>query len=168
MQQIACSDQSRVRGTFCGGDPMQTRWLILLALSATIFGCDFGFGPGMQDFDYPVAGNYKVFRSSAHQIKVVPSGGWSQNTPIIPTKVVEIAWDQTFVLVKQQQLRRRSPNNPQDTYEEPDPGKYAYWILDTSLPKVYGPLTAEEFRDKRAEMKINKALTLRDVYSYKH
>jgi hypothetical protein len=102
---------------------MKTNWLFPLAFAAAIVGCDSGgsgpgmpdfgsggFGPGMQDFDCPVAGQYKLVRSSAHQITVVPANAWSQNAPIIPAKVVEIVWDDTFVLAKQQQLRRRDSN----------------------------------------------------------
>ena len=132
-----------------------------------LLGCDVNVGRVVQDFNFPVAGDYELCRTSGHQISVTPSGGWSDDTPIIPVKVVEIAWDDTFVLAKQQHLIRRSPSNPTDTYEEPDPGKFSYWILDTSLPKSFGPLTLEAFNETRAQLEISDELTLRDVYDFK-
>ena len=147
---------------------MNSKLFVLFALAATIFGCDGGgFGPGMYDFRYAVAGNYELCRTSGDEIKVVPFDGWSDSTPRIPPKVVEIALDRTFVLAKQQHLRRRSPDDPRDTYEEPVPGEFSYWILDTSVPKAFGPFELEEFNKRRAKMKISGDLKLRDVYDFK-
>ena len=127
-------------------------------------GCGFQFpGPGLSDFTYTVADGYELCRTSAHQISVAPSDGYLDGTPIIPAKVVEIAWDDTFVLAKQQHLKRRSPDIP----EEPDPGKFSYWILDTSAPKSYGPMTLEAFNDMRAQLQVSDELSLRDVYDFK-
>lgn len=125
-----------------------------------------GFGPGMADYAYDVSGGYHVVRSSAHEIKVVPVNGWSDKTPIIPPKVVEIAWDEAFVLAKQQHLRRAYPDNPNSSYEAPVPGQYSYWILNVKLPAGYGPLNEAAFRAKRVELRVAESLTLRGVATY--
>lgn len=147
---------------------MTSKLLIHFSLLAAVAGCGPPLcGPGIEDVRYDVAGNYRLCRTSADQIQVVPLGGCSKHTPIIPAKVVEIAWDRTFVLGKQQHLRRRSPDNPADTCEEPAPGQFSYWILDTSIPKAFGPFQLEDFNRKRAEMKISDNLRLRDVNDFR-
>lgn len=145
---------------------VNSKLLILFAIAAAVLGCDDGaFGPGIQDFRYPVAGNYELIRTSEYRIEVVPRDAGPE--PSIPSMVVEIAWDRTFVLAKQQLLKRRSPNDPKDTFEEPAIGHFSYWILDTSVPMAYGPLTPEEFNKKRVEMKISDELRLRDVNCFR-
>ncbi len=125
-----------------------------------------GFGPGMADYTYDVSGGYHVVRSSAHQITVVPVKGWMDQTPIIPPKVVEIAWDETFVLAKQQHLRRAFPNNSRNAYEEPAPGQFSYWILNVKEPKVFGPLEEATFRANRIELRVPESLKLQGVESF--
>jgi len=97
---------------------------------------------------------------------VVPEGGWGEGTPIIPAKVLQIAWDDRFVLARQQELERRSPDDPNDTYMEPAPGKFHLWILDTSAPEVYGPMTQEEFKEMRKRLSISAELVLTDIYEF--
>jgi hypothetical protein len=131
---------------------------------AGVFGCVEGFGPGVLDYSYGVSGGYQVVRSSSHQITVVPKPGRHDGTPpTIPPKVVEIAWDNAFILAKQQALRPRSPNGG---YELPVPGQFSYWIVDLKGPLAFGPLTEEEFRRKRAELGISQRLELKNVGSY--
>lgn len=140
-----------------------------LLFTVLLSGCgdiDFAIGPGMSDFSAPLCGKYHLIRSSAHTIKVSPMS-YGSSTPIIPVKVVELGHDSRFVIAKQNVLRRRSPDNPQDTYMEPDPGNFQYWILDTKTPEVYGPLTKEAFDKKRKELGAPNAIRMKDVYSYR-
>lgn len=135
-----------------------------------VFGCDdkgIAFGPGAADFSATLPHGYFIHRTSAHQIMVAPQG-WSDETPIIPTKVVELDHDDTWVVAKQQHLRRRSPNSANDTYEEPDPGVFSYWVLRLiDKPQVWGPLSLEEFEAKRKELMVPASLKLHDVYDYR-
>ena len=64
-----------------------------------LVGCDFpsiSIGPGQADFSARLAGDYFVYRTSAHQIMVAPEI-WNDKTPMIPTKVVDCALDRHFV-----------------------------------------------------------------------
>lgn len=124
-------------------------------------------GPGTSDFHAPACGGYSIWRTSAHQISVVPDDGWTASTPIIPTKVIECDFDDRFVIAKRQGLKRRSPGDPNDTYEEPDPSVFDFWILDTSAPKVFGPLSEAEFNRMRTELRVPTKLRLKDVYEFK-
>jgi hypothetical protein len=143
--------------------------LCLFALVAFLTtGCDMGFiGPGTADFITELCGGYSVYRTSAHQIMIAPTSGWNDSTPIIPEKVCELGHDHRFIVAKQNHLKRRSPDNPQDTYMEPNPGVFSYWILDTVGPAVYGPLTMEKFLQKRQELGVPDSITLKDVYEYR-
>ena len=148
---------------------MRTLSLLVALMLLSITGCDDFIpipGPGAEDFSATLPNGYFIHRTSAHQIMVAPSG-WNESTPIIPTKVVELDHDSTWVIAKQQHLRRRSPSNPKDKYEEPDPGVFSFWILNTSTPQVWGPLTEAEFVAKRAELGIDPGLQLHDVYDYR-
>jgi hypothetical protein len=146
---------------------MKSHLLVLSVLAATTFGCDMAFGPGVDDFHYPVAGKYELCRASPDDIVVAPRSEPRPNAPSIPAKVVEIAWDKTFVLAKQQNMRRSYPDKSEYDFEEPVPGKFSYWILNTSALKLFGPFTLEEFNRKRAEMKVSDGLKLRDVYDFR-
>jgi hypothetical protein len=123
------------------------------------------FGPGMGDFDAPLGHGYAIWRTSAHQIQVSPEG-WGSETPIIPPKVVELGHNGTWVIAKQQHLRRRSLS-PTDTYEEPDPGVFSWWILRLDKPQVWGPLSQPEFGAKREELGVPANIKLRDVNGYR-
>ena len=134
-----------------------------LLLSSLVFlsGC---FGSG--DFSAELCGGYYVYATSAHQIHVSPSS-WNSETQRIPVKVVELGHDDRFIIAKQNHLKRRRPNDPGDTYMEPNPGVYSFWILDTSIPKAHGPLTKDDFDKRRIELGVPNELEMKDVYSYR-
>ena len=98
---------------------------------------------------------------------MVAPQGWNDSTPIIPTKVIELDHDDAWVIAKQQHLRRRSPDNPNDTYEEPDPGVFGYWILRLDAPRVWGPYSLAEFEAKRTELEVPASLNLHDFYDFR-
>jgi hypothetical protein len=146
---------------------MRSLLSILIVLAA--FGCDHknvAWGPGAADFTAKLPHGYFIHRSSAHQIMVAPEG-WNNSVPTIPTKVVELDHDDTWVIAKQQHLRPRNPNDPNDTYEEPDPGVFSYWVLRLDKPQVWGPLSLNEFEAKRKELTVPASLKLHNVYDYR-
>jgi hypothetical protein len=133
-------------------------WLV------SVSGCVEGFGPGVLDYSYDLSGGYRVFRSSSHQITVVPQPGPHEGTlPTIPPEVVEIAWDDSFILAKQQALKPRARD---DAYELPVPDHFRYWILVLKRPIALGPLSEGEFQAKRLELGIDHRLQLREVGSF--
>ena len=136
--------------------------LIIIFLIVRI-GAD-GFGPGLSDYSYNVANNYMLVRSSGHEIKVVPIDGWTNEDEIIPAKVIEIDWNDRYIIAKQAGLKVESSNS---NYEIPDPTKIYYWILDTNEMKRYGPYSENEFNNKLIEFKLTD-LRLKDVESYRN
>ena len=136
---------------------MKETYLILI-LFLTLGSCGVP-SPGSHDFTTHLQNGYKIFRSSAHEVKIVPEGGWSNETPIIPTIVLKLNIHNEFVIAYRQGLKERDPNNPDDGYMIPDPDKFDYWILDTAKPKSYSKMT-------KKELKIPQSLKLIDVYEF--
>jgi hypothetical protein len=142
---------------------VNTSWLIAVAL-IYMAGCDV---PGNGYFSAELVGEYSVHRSSDHEIEIATEGWIDKKPPSIPSKVIECVVHQHLTLAKRQGLQRRSPNNPKDTYMEPDPAAFDYWILDTKQPKVFGPMSLAEFNIKREKLEIPASVKLRDVDSFR-
>lgn len=154
--------------------PSLTLAALLLAPLAALFalpliGCKpTALGPGPSDFSAALVGRYTLNRTSAHQVYISLYGGLGDDVPKIPAKVLECAVHKNLILAKRQGLKRRSPNDPNDTYEEPDLTVFDYWILDTTgVGRVFGPLTSEQFNAKQRELGVFESVTLKDVYSYR-
>ena len=149
---------------------MLVRHALLLLTVIAFSGCDdidIAIGPGHSDFSAPLIGGYSLYRASAHMVSITP-GGYSDETPIIREKVLECALSDPYILAMRQGLKRRSPNDPNDTYEEPDPDVFDYWILDTSAPSVFGPFDLEGFRSKKRDLGIPESIILKPVNSFRN
>lgn len=72
--------------------------------------------------------------------------------------------DDRYILAKRYELKP----DPKLTngYEIPDETKVFYYILDTSVPKIYVCSNKDEFNEKRKALKASATLKLRDVASY--
>jgi hypothetical protein len=124
-------------------------------------------GAGHRDFSAHLAGDYWLYRTSAYQVMIAPEAGVDPSTPVVPTMVVECATDGRHILAKRHGMKRRSPNDPSDTYEEEDSSIEDFWILDSQQPKVYGPLTEQGFNELRASLSITDTTKLRDIDDYR-
>ncbi|WP_425617056.1 DUF3997 domain-containing protein [Anatilimnocola sp. NA78] len=134
--------------------------LLLTALA----GCrarDFGFA-GAADFSAQLPQGFVVYRTSAHQIAIAPK----DSPPVIPAKVIEIDHDDLWLIAKQQHLRQRKAK-PNDTYEEPDPGVFSYWILRFDTTEVRGPLSLVDFESQRKKLNVPASLKLHSVHDYR-
>ena len=137
--------------------------MIIITLMITMLtGC---FGPGAQDYEYEVGTGYKLHRISGHNIVVAPDGNWNEK-PVIEAKVVQIAWDERYVIAKQLGLKRAYPDNPNNTYKIPDANVVKYFILDTVELKLYGGYGFDELLEQRKILEISDDLVLKDVNSY--
>ena len=100
-------------------------------------------GPGVSDYEYKVGnGSYTLHRNSTDVIYIAPNNGYSSKTEIIPEKIVEVAWNNRYVIAKQYRMKKESLDK---TYEIPDESIVNYWILDTEMKIIYGPFLYEEF-----------------------
>jgi hypothetical protein len=132
--------------------------LFLCALIAAIVisGC-----AGIGDFEFDVCGGYKLTRSSAHAITIVKQGVGYQAGKYIPAKVVELAWDEQFVIAKQVAII-----NTPDKGSRPDETTVGYWILDTAIHTAYGPYTLEAFEKNKQALGVSPGIVLKSVQSY--
>jgi len=121
--------------------------------------------PAPKDYSYKIGTGYQLVRSSVHSISV--SSIENGNKTHIDAKVVEVAWDDRYVLAKQVGLKFQQPDNPNNTYKIPDENQVAYYILDTIDDVLYGGYSFEEFIREREALGVPDALVLKDVESYK-
>lgn len=115
------------------------------------------------DFSINLPNNYMVVKIDGNHVEIIPRDGYDENTPIVPSMVSEIAFDDVFILAKQKNIddiENDNKNTDEDKNE-------CYWILNTKQIKGYGPFTKEEFENKKEELKIPKDLKLKKVESYK-
>ncbi|ATY84497.1 hypothetical protein CVV65_05605 [Kyrpidia spormannii] len=138
--------------------------VILIFLLPTFLIGLSGFGPGPSDYAFDLPGGYQLVRTSAHDVKIVPKDGWDPRNPppLIPAKVVEVAFDQRYILAKRYELRAAYPGS-NNSYEIPDEQKAVYYIFDTLALKIYEYRSLEEFNNAREMLKVPPTLKLRDV-----
>ncbi|MEB1808371.1 MAG: DUF3997 domain-containing protein [Bacillaceae bacterium] len=138
-----------------------SHYLITVILSLVLLsGC-----AGLGDYDIDLPGNYSVVRTAAHQVTIAPKTSdtsWGSN--IIPTKVTELAWDDTYILAKQVGLKE-DPNN--NSYQIPNREDVHFWMVEIKSGNVFGPLDEEGFRDKRNELGISNRLALKKLEDIK-
>jgi len=137
-------------------------YLVFVLLAVNFIGR--AIGPGAQDFNLELPNDYYMHRLSVNRVFISPMG-WNSSTPIIPEKVIKLGWNNQYVVAKQETLERRSPENPADTYMIPA-GTFAFWILNTEIPKVYGPLNSQEFDKLKKDMGI-QGIKLKEPRAYR-
>ncbi len=115
------------------------------------------------EFSINLPNNYMVVKIEDNHVEIIPRDGYDENTPIVPSMVSEIAFDDVFILAKQKNID--DIENDNKNIDE-DKNEY-YWILNTKQLRGYGPFTKEEFESKKEELKIPKDLKLKKVESYK-
>lgn len=120
--------------------------------------------PGYSDYSYNLINGYILARSSNHEIMIVPEDGWQSDEQIIPAKVVEVAWNDRYVIAKQYGLKLKNDYN---TYEIPDRSKEYYWILDTEQQRKYGPYNKKEFNNELKRYNLEN-LKLKKVEYYRN
>jgi hypothetical protein len=84
--------------------------------------------------------------------------------PMVPAKVVEVAFDDRFILAKRYRLK---PDPKIRNYEIPDETTAEYYILDTFISKMYVCSNLDEFNKLRETLKVPATLKLKDITSYK-
>lgn len=114
----------------------------LLIVGLLLGACSLGMET--QHYHLPLTGGYYLHRTADHMVLIAPEA-WSGTTPMIPTEVVRVAWDDRYILAVQQELRRRGRTEG-DQVRVPAEGKLHYWLLDTAIPEVHGPYDEPAFR----------------------
>ncbi len=107
-------------------------------LRAKVYKVKDYFGPGMADYSYYLTGDYRLVHAGTSVI-------WKdhEQTKVIDSNVVGIAWNNAFILAKQ------ATGNSEH-----------YWIIDVDGEKKYGPFSETDFENKKRELNIENELKL--------
>ncbi len=118
---------------------------------------------GLADYDVDLHGDYSIVRTSAHSVFIAPknrdTGGWG--SPVIPMKVTEVTWDESYIIAKQVDLKEDPSQS--NGYQVPDEQIYHFWLLDFKTGKIIGPLDDEGLTAKRKEFNIADNIILQDI-----
>jgi len=108
-------------------------------------------------YGFELANGYEVIRTSREQVEIAHMHD-SEHLGV-PPKVVELAWNDRFVLAKQQTLGPRG-DFPGDIFQVPIAGKFSYWILDgtQTKPNRYGPMAKAEFQVRVISMGLTNLI----------
>ncbi|MFJ8236106.1 DUF3997 domain-containing protein [Ureibacillus sp. NPDC094379] len=112
---------------------------------------------GLADYSVELPGNYSIVRTSAHQVTISPKNGdtgWE--SPAIPTKVTEVAWNENHILAKQLGLMKDPDSS--NGYKIPNKEDVHFWLLEVESGEVMGPFDETSFNDKKKEIGISKVL----------
>ncbi|MCB1052900.1 MAG: DUF3997 domain-containing protein [Acidobacteria bacterium] len=124
--------------------PFPTQWTLVFIL---LSGCN----QNNNQAKLPLSGGYFLWRTSAHNIFVAPETSNSR-IPMIPTKVIELNWNNHYIIGKQ-----LVPISLRNYYKDQS---NVYWILDLDHSKSEGPLSPNEFHTRVAQLRIEGLLPL--------
>lgn len=130
----------------------------LTLLLVTSCGIDSGSG----DYEYSLPNGYFVFATSTHQVSILHKDLAFLE---VPAKVVEIGWNEQFILARQQLLKKRGDFSGDD-FQVPDVGKYQFWIIDLTGTNRIGPLNAQAFAEKKKELGVPSGIKLKKASAY--
>ena len=57
------------------------------------------------EFSIDLPNNYMVVKIDGNYVEIIPRDGYDESTPIVPSMVSEIAFDDVFILAKQEETK---------------------------------------------------------------
>lgn len=135
-------------------------FIIILCTLAVLVGC-----AGIGDYHVDLIGNYSIVRSSAHQVTISPKKNEGMDnhygSPVIPSKVIQVGWDEQYILAKQVGLKQ----DPDKEYYDkiPDETYEYFWINDTETNDIFGPMFEEQYINKKEQLSISNEVELTDI-----
>ena len=123
-------------------------YMVVVITLLCLLGC--AAGPGLADYSYDLACDYTLVRSSGHQISICHKGSNLAGVHI-EAKVVEVAWNDRYIVAKRLGLVNENDHN---RYQVPDEDDVSYWIIDAHTDTLYGGYNLGEFKAKQKELNI--------------
>lgn len=129
------------------------RKYFLLFISTVIILCGCA---GATNFSIDLSEKYSIVSTSAHMVTIAPKRefGWGEN--LIPTEVIEVGWNQHYLVAKQRDISNLEGKELEDLNK----GTMYYWILHMDSGKTDGPLNYDELMDKKMEYTISDAIEM--------
>ena len=116
-----------------------------------------------RDIVIQLPNEYKYYCVSEHICKI-SLDNYSSDAAILPAKIIELAYNDRYVVAKQYGLELSAPDY---IFSRPNKNEVYYWILDTEERTRFGPYdNLSEFEQKKTELNIS-SLKLKGVGSYK-
>ncbi|MFA6288252.1 MAG: DUF3997 domain-containing protein [Opitutaceae bacterium] len=124
-------------------------------------------GPGRSDFSADFGNGYILARTSGVYVVIAPQKGYSSDTEIIDTRVLECGYDARFIIAKRLNIKSIPEDKWGDALLNPPPDLIDYWIIETLERKRHGPLTQSEFQNECLRIGIPPEMQLRNIYDYR-
>src|SRR5271157_357885 len=132
-------------------------WIYLFTVSAKC-----GFGPGLADYEYQLTASCRLDSSSAHEIVVICDDRKSATST--DAEVYQVGWNDKYLIAATHPvIKRKYPDNPNNTYTEPDDSVVYWWIIDLNSNRLFGPLSEPEFEKQKAKLSITPAIPLLSI-----
>ncbi|PGZ99434.1 hypothetical protein COE51_09095 [Bacillus pseudomycoides] len=134
------------------------RFIIVCSL-IFLTSCTTDFNPS----HYSVGDEYELTKVSGNALELFPKADALYASQYIPPEIVEIAWNDTYILAKQIE-KTDDPNNPDASVT--NRATENYWIIDLKNNRRFGPYTKKQFEEQKQEFRIPKQLQLQNVNTY--
>ncbi len=134
---IICISQKRIFEVVYYMISKKYIWVCLLLLLCICSGC-----AGVSDYEINLPGNLSINRLSANEVNISPYEGdnvWG--TPIVPTKVTHVGWDNRYIVAIQQEI------------SETDNMKY--WIINIKTQETIGPYSKADYELRTKELLLD-------------
>lgn len=112
---------------------------------------------------YSVGDEYELINVTSDALELFPKSDALYASQFIPSKIVEIAWNDSYILAKQIE-QTDDPNNPDASIT--NQAIENYWIIDLKNNRRFGPYTKKQFEEQKQEFRISEQLQLQNVKTY--
>lgn len=112
---------------------------------------------------YSVSDEYELINVGSDALELFPKSDALYASQYIPAKVIEIAWNDAFILAKQIE-ETDDPNNPDASMT--NQAIENYWIIDLKNNRRFGPYTKKQFDEQKQEFRISEQLQLQNIKTY--
>ena len=125
---------------------------ILIFICLFLYGCS----PGVLDNAEQLSNGYYFHNNSGIDRFIAPRS-WGKTTPMIPSRIVRFKEKGVYVIALREKLV------VSDAGSRVRSGTFDYWILNTRLPEVYGPLTKAGFLEKYNSLNLPSELNIESI-----
>ncbi|PEZ10349.1 hypothetical protein CN326_02145 [Bacillus sp. AFS018417] len=134
------------------------RFIIVCSL-VFLTSCATNFNPS----HYNIGDEYELINVSGNALELFPKTDALYASQYIPPEIVEIAWNDNYILAKQTE-QTDDPNNPDASIT--NQATENYWIIDLKNNRRFGPYTKKQFEEQKQEFRLPEQLQLQSVKTY--
>ncbi|WP_459500270.1 DUF3997 domain-containing protein [Bacillus sp. C1] len=117
--------------------------------------------PNSSHSAYTINEEYELIKTSGNAFELFPKQDAAYATQYVPANIVEIAWDDIYIIAKQVE-EKTTPNNPESSITNKQ-AEY-YWIIDMNNNRRFGPYNEKQFQEQKAAFRISAQLQTVETY----